>query len=1074
MSTAAETFEHIILHQTAKELVPFLISLDKKEAMTLRRLTQHLKKRLEEYRPVEDKKGRTHYERLLTSEQQAMLAMSGLATFTRKEGLARSFELPWSLRNQLDNRQHYDLHWQVLRHFRPDWLGDMLALATRTNLWQAPDYAELRALEREGLINYDAPTFAQLLGNRLSRYDRGQESKRKFTPQEVEDFVLRDLRADPELLGRDLWLLFDYETNVNYDSTYIGPYPDGISIGWKTLLTKLSAAGDLDRNELLTRSLLALRRDFKRPLLGWFKDVFAELKPTLAERLARQNELVELLAHPLPVVVNFAIEQLKELWEEPGFDLAPLLQYADGLMTRPDLKTGIKTLLAGFEKLLKPQPTSAPALARLATAALSHADAGVQDRAARLLATVLGAKKPLLSEDETAEITATLTAYADLLTPAAGTRLAPWLTAPATTEVETAPDAGYAPLTHFVPDLSSANVLAPVADWHELLFLTGPLLAADNPVVVDRWVDGLLRLRPHLPPDHATQLQPYIKQVLSWLTSNKTPAEAEAIMRNFQGTGRKGPVDLLTALVIGLINTFEQPQVARVNLCPNEYQKPDPLLYLEQRRLAAAEARLRPGATPLPLLSTATHEPHWVAPSVLVQKLLAYQAADETPDAADLVVALARCAWSNPDDAAQARAHLPELHNADLRELLTWLLAPVEEGAPLPITTAETCASAPAAPQTEQIRHYGTSSTRTTTPLDAVPVPVPASAPPHAAELPAWLATTTTSLTAGVSLLQRAKEKLGKLIPIKSETEQIIPIDLTEALPWLWAVAARTRYPTAELPALAALGELPGLARPWQPGWTLAEIGLTYVRTWEKGKPTVTDKHVELLVPVTPATRPAPPLLPYAAYAGLSERIDMYAWTLHFYVPTTVALLPNNPEPLHWHVLRTCCRTDEAGSEVRDTMQRSLAGLLGTGPHHAVGTSTLLAAGLVHQAPTVRAMALEVLLSATDTGRLVPADLGRALGRLVATGRAPLARLTDGLAQVRAISLRTDDALCQALEALLPQLPVAPLRNTAKLLDTYADTSKRVRRSIPEAVQTRLREWQSVDSLKKAAGALLK
>ncbi|WP_022822701.1 DUF6493 family protein [Hymenobacter norwichensis] len=1072
MLTAAENFEDIILHKTAHELVPFLMNLDKKELMTLRRPTQQLKKHLEEYRPVENKKGQKEYQRLLTAEQQAMLAMAGLATFTRKEGLARSFELPWSLRNPLDNRHHYTLHWQVLRHFRPDWLGDFLASLTRTNQWQAPDYTELRAMERESLVPFDAPMFAQLLSNRLSRYAREAMGKRKLTTQQVEELVCADLRADPELLGRDVWLLFDYATNVNYDSTYIGPYPDGISIGWKPLLTKLANAGALNRNELLTRSLLALRRDFKRPLLGWFKDVFLDLKPTPAERLARQGELVELLAHPLPVVVNFAIEQLKDLWEEPDFELGPLLQYADGLMTRQDLKTGLKSLLGSFEKLLKRHPSQAPALVGLATAALPHADAGVQDRAARLLATVLTTKTPLLSTAEAEETTTNLCAYADLLAPAARTRLAPWLAQATQPDTDDATaTARYTPLTHFAPELTPATALAPVADWHELLFLTGPVLAADAPAAVDRWVDGLLRLRAQLPPDHALQLRPYLKQIMSWYGQVQNFDDQASWLPHFQSTGRPGPNDLLAALVVGLATGFEHPQVSRINLSPNEYHDADPLLYLEQHRLAAAEARLCLGATPLPLLSTITHAPHWVAPTTLVEKLLAYQAANETPNAADMTVALTRCAWSNEEDATQARTRLPELRATDLRELLTWLLAPAEADTPVSTTTPETYAAALPAPTTEKLKYYGDSSTQITTPLEPVPVPVPAPSPPHAAGLP--VLSGAGSEAAAPSLLQRAREKLSKLIPISTESE-LVPISLPDALPWLWAVAARTRYPTAELPCLAALGKAPGLARPWQPGWTLAEVAHTYVRKWEKGQPTITDKHVELLVPDAPAASRAPLLLPYAAYAGLPKRPEQYSYVLRFSVANAVAMLPNNPEPLHWHTLRTCCRTDEAGSEARDAVQFALAGLLSLGPRHAAGTSALLAAGLLHQASIVRAMALEVLLSATDNGRLLPADLGRALGRLLATGRAPLARLTDTLAQARAINFRTDDALRQTLDALLPLLPVVPLRNTAKLLDAYADTLSRVRHSVPNVVQDRLREWQRVTSLKKTAGALLK
>jgi hypothetical protein len=1055
MPTAVETFENIVLHKTTTELVPFLLSLDKKDILALRQPAQLLKKDLEEAREVTNERGQPAYQPRMSDEQREMLALAGLALFTRKEGLARSFELPSSLLTLRDKNPHNDALWQVLSHARPDWLGELLARTTRADIPQGPGYLGVRVLEREGFIAYDAPTFARLLGTHLAQYEN---EERSYTQREAEAFVLNELRANPVLLHRDVWLLFDYDTDSPYDNTYLGPYPDGITLDWKTLLTQLAASGDLGHDELLTRSLLALRRDFRRPLLGWFKDLFNDLKPTAAERLARQQELVELLAHPLAVVVNFALDQLKNVWEAPTFDLAPLLQYADGLMLRPDLKTGLKTLLAAFEKLVPRHPALAPALARLAIAALPHADAGVQDRAARLLASLLTAKAPLGSPIDLGEIYAAIIPYADLLAPDARARLALWLTQDGSSEEVAAPAASYAPLSQFVPELTPATAIAPVADWHELLFLTGQVLATEAPGAVDRWVDGLLRLRAHLPPDHATQLRPYLAQVMNWLGQDRTPAEVEAHLHTFSATGRPGTSDLLAALVVGLATNFAQPSVSRINLRPHPNIAPDPLLFLEQRRLVAAEIRLRPGATPLPLLSTATHAPHWVAPTSLVEKLLAYQAAGESPDAADLAVALTRCAWSNPAAADQARARLPDLHAADLRALLAWLLAPAGDALPLPAATPETCAAGLDDPQEELIRDYGETITLRTTLLAATPVPVPAPAPAHAA-----------ALSPPLPVQQKGGQPDEPLLA----HELLVPIGLAEALPWLWATAARTRYPTAELPALAGLGDWPGLARPWQPGWTLAELAHIHARAWEPGSPTVIDVRLELRVPDAPAAQLAPPLLPYAAYAGLPQRTDLYSYTLRHSLPTVAALLPNNPEPLHWHVLRTCCRRADQGALARDAVQQALTELLGLGPRHLAGTTALLAASLVHSIPSVRALALETLLSAIEHGRLAPLDLGRALGRLLAAEFAPVPRLTDSLTQARALSPRTDDALCQLLEALLPELPAPPPRQTAKLLAAYTDLVARTHRPVPIALQARLREWSTSGALKKVVAPLL-
>jgi hypothetical protein len=106
-------------------------------------------------------------------------------------------------------------------------------------------------------------------------------------------------------------------------------------------------------------------------------------------------------------------------------------------------------------------------------------------------------------------------------------------------------------------------------------------------------------------------------------------------------------------------------------------------------------------------------------------------------------------------------------------------------------------------------------------------------------------------------------------------------------------------------------------------------------------------------------------------------------------------------------------------------------------------------------------------------GRLVPAALGEALGRLLGAGFVPVQRLTEGLAELRAIDPATDDALTQTLAALLPALPPEPPRNTRKLLDAYADLLGRTRQPVPAPAQARLREWQASASLKKTVAALL-
>ncbi|WP_139924442.1 DUF6493 family protein [Hymenobacter sp. DG01] len=1019
--TTVETFEHIIRHQSCRELVPFLGALGKSDIVPVRQKTRSLLRELDRYEKTEVGLGRWEYRHQLSPEQQMMLFLAGLATYSRKEAQARSFLLPWHLSDRgPDPEGHQQQFMTVLEQARPEWLQEWLVRLTRANQWAVISYKQLRELEDRGLLAHDPWLFAQSVAHQLTRYNWLRNTHKKADIDGYDQQILRQLQEDATLLRRDLPLVFDFDSQVDSDSTFSGKNRD--LINWLTLFPQLIASGHLSRTEVLTRSLLALRRDFRRPLLTWFKNLFLALQPTPDERLDRQTELIDLLAHPLPLVINFALDQLKELWTQPTFDTAALLLYADALVTRQDLKTGLRTLFGGLEKLLKQDPTLAPALSRLSTTALTTADASVQERAGKLLKTILGARKPLLTAEEVAETTETISLYTDLLAPATRTLLGPYLTATPPAAAAELAAATYSPAPDFTPEIAEATASAPVRDWHELLFLTGEVLRDNSPAATERWLDGLGRLRGHYPPDYAQQLRPYIVQVSSSELKNKTDAEIQEYFRVYSFSGiRQGRRELITALLISWYQGFTQRHVPRLNLKPQQYSAPDPLLPVEQARLADLELRLQTAGPALPLLSTPTHAPHWVAPSVLVQRLLEYQAAGAEPAPADLSMALTRTAATAPTDAAAARQLLPQLQQPELRALLAWYLAPEPEPAALPLPDA------------------------------------PATSKPIAREL---------------------TERLGKLIPfLKRTPAPETPLPLAEALLWLWAVAARTRLPYQELPNLAALPDYHGVTRPWHPKWHFEQKTHTYKQSWNKQKPEVTNTWQELMVLTTPVPRGLPnPLLLYSYYAQPPKSTTGWysLFSLQLELPFLLSLFPNNPDPLYWHLIRLGGRTDEADTTAQEVIQTALYSLLTAGPFFSEPATLLLALGLTHSAPAGRAVALEALLASIDLGRLVPAALGQMLGQLLAVGFAPVQRLSDTLAQARAISPLVDDAVRQVLEALLPLLPTAtPLRNTRKLIEAYADVQIRTGQPVPAGLAGQFRTWSQSAALKKAAASLL-
>jgi hypothetical protein len=401
----------------------------------------------------------------------------------------------------------------------------------------------------------------------------------------------------------------------------------------------------------------------------------------------------------------------------------------------------------------------------------------------------------------------------------------------------------------------------------------------------------------------------------------------------------------------------------------------------------------------LPLLSTPTHAPHWVAPTALVEKLLAYEAAGQEPAAADLALALARTAHNHPTEATAALGHVPRLTHAGLRQLLTWFFGP-----------AETLLPAPASP-----------------------------APPD----------------------RRPAEATATL---------------AEALPELWAVAARTKAPAEAFLALPTwLGyDYPGAAQPLH----LRHEAVAQKNTYDPmyllpGQPT--SHRWTALYWRSGTTHAAPSgLLLYAppvsgGTQGSWEEIQLLASDL----PYLAAALPYYPAPLHEYVVRCAAWADNLESSERDLMAQALRALLAAGPAHAPAATVVLASGLLHHTALCRSLAQEVLLRAVAGGQLQPTALGQVLGQQLATGYAPVPRLAASLATLGGIDALTNDALAQTFEALLPELPAAPLRSLRALLDLYADLRARTGRPVPAAVQARLGEWRTAPSLRKVAGALI-
>ncbi|MEZ5205754.1 MAG: DUF6493 family protein [Acidimicrobiales bacterium] len=229
--------------------------------------------------------------------------------------------------------------------------------------------------------------------------------------------VLDVLRANPDLLEREVWHLFVVEGGGEHSLAAHDKYcaPDA---GWLAALVTLAAEGRLDRDRLLDASLDALQRGFAAFRAQWFGALHEALQPTIDERASRAPTYLALASSPVGATASLALRALAQLDAAGRLDpvevvaeLGPaLLAPAKGTARRaitllahavdaaPGCADGASTQLVealghparevqadALALLMRWCPTPAPALAAVAAERAPGCHPAVRDELARWL-----------------------------------------------------------------------------------------------------------------------------------------------------------------------------------------------------------------------------------------------------------------------------------------------------------------------------------------------------------------------------------------------------------------------------------------------------------------------------------------------------------------------------------------------------------------------------------------------------------------------------------------------------------------------------------------------------------------
>ncbi|CAN5635165.1 hypothetical protein BH09BAC4_BH09BAC4_19410 [soil metagenome] len=623
-------FDELVRATLTDELLPFLQSVDKRHYVALSKKIKSARSYwcdTVELQPGENALARLHQHENQrwgtrgTMQHRIIVNLSALAILPLSD--TKNFDLYWLLTG---------LEWDkytlpILQWKRPAGLTEFLLMAIQKERWRVLDYYHLRLLEKEAFISYQPELFALSVA-KIATYN--YHTNQRNDASAYIDF----LTTDASVLTRELPSLFDFPAPVN-ESVYSFPGTDGtyqqVYI-WPQVFARLLAEGKLDRLWFFEKCLSIQTKDWNPNLRQFYRKQMEVASPSSAELLVLQSSVFPLLAAEHPHVVSWTVGLLKTIYTEPDFRTGELLDWATSAMMRDDSKIALKTLLSMLERLLKTQPDQRSAIASLLADVFVVNDLTLQTRAATLLIKYV--------DPTDADLQTQLGAYTGQMLGNVANDLRVFLTNQETTTFD---EAGERVTYQYVPPKSGQRLVpgqevkVPIT-WNDFVFLIGQFIASEGPLDTEILMNALILLPTDMPADFREQLNVYEKK----LEKTYFNAYAKETFKYYLLHWLSGNEDK-TQLNYSLNQLVHSSEFSVAKI---------------QRRRISQLHRKRESTSKLPLLSFPTHAPHWVSPTTLINRLLAYQKTNEPIDSLDLAIAIARMPRESTDEAISLCAEL--------------------------------------------------------------------------------------------------------------------------------------------------------------------------------------------------------------------------------------------------------------------------------------------------------------------------------------------------------------------------------------------------------------------------------
>lgn len=602
-----EEYDSIIKSKKISDLLPFLKEKSKGNVDTLKK---HIKKCKRYWMTYVDlskdpgyvKKDKHDYGwgRRGDMEQNNIITLSAIALFDKTD--INSWDEALQLLEEADSKPYV---METLLWAKPNWLETFILDKVRRQDWVSFNYSILRQFEELGLMQFNPELYALCLAN-INEWRTKVKTR----------VSIGNILEDKITYQRDVPELFNYETglqNLCFRDNDKQKYDEFIT--WAVIYKELLDQKKMDRAFFFENAIQIQTKEWNNNLKSFFRKRIEEFQATEEELIVFQENIFSLLHNAYPPITSYGIELVKKIYSHPKFKTKSFLEWLEPMMMRSDCKAGIKSVLPVLEKISKANPKLNNQIASIIADIYVIADLTLQERASKILVKMASAKDKVLKEK--------LSSYATLMQGNIKSGLTQFMDE----DSQAVDESGFEEY-QFEPKkelLLTEEVEVP-KDWNEILFQFGNFIASEEVLDTEILMNIYIQQRDLFPADYNAQLQPYEKQL------NKH--YFESIHKNFMSS-------FLSQKIANMNGKFDSQKkhYSKINT-------PALIKFLLEKVQQKIDSNSK-----LPMLSFPSHKPYWVAPKVLLERVIAYQKVNEEIDSLDLAIAIARMPRENTEEA---------------------------------------------------------------------------------------------------------------------------------------------------------------------------------------------------------------------------------------------------------------------------------------------------------------------------------------------------------------------------------------------------------------------------------------